>query len=300
MLTKIVKNKYFRLSILLATIAAFVVYYIYNQQQFQRLDSLGLVDVLLIILGQTIVITSNVLILMILVLFIDKKVPFLEASRITAYSSVVNFFGFLQGGLGVRAIYLKTTVGMKLKKYTLLTIVQYLTIFGISAAMVVIGVFKDGYLLLAGLLTVSLLLVLIYKFKSYLSVKITNTVHSLVKLVRVRSLALLIFAVLFQLAGSTLAAAVELSAIGADITVQGLLVYSGMSQFAIVFAITPAAIGVREALLLAVQGQMGISSSDIILAATIDRLVYFLTLGLFAPLALTARKLKLSKSQKIT
>jgi uncharacterized membrane protein YbhN (UPF0104 family) len=101
----------------------------------------------------------------------------------------------------------------------------------------------------------------------------------------------MLFAVIIlQLGGSLLANFVELQAIGANISIGGLLVYTGTSQFAIVIALTPGAIGIREALLLVVQQQMHLTTQDIVLAATVDRVVYFITLALITPFALAAKK----------
>jgi len=57
-------------------------------------------------------------------------------------------------------------------------------------------------------------------------------------------------------------------------------------------AITPGAIGIKEGLLLIVQQQMNLTLDNIVLAATVDRVVYFITLAIITPLALGFRKYK--------
>jgi uncharacterized membrane protein YbhN (UPF0104 family) len=113
--------------------------------------------------------------------------------------------------------------------------------------------------------------------------QIAQTIHA-------RPLTALIVILLIQLAGSLLANFTALQAVGAHVTAGGLLIYTGVSQFSVVIAITPGAVGIKEALLLIVQGQMHLRTQDIVLAATLDRLVYFITLALITPLAIGLKR----------
>jgi len=230
----------------------------------------------------------------------QKKIPFIDAARITAYSSLINFFGFLQGGLGLRGIYLKRHYAMPLKRYFALTSIQYLILFGISGVLLLVGIALTmglSYtfiLVLIGIAAVVVACFAFYQLKVRFFLRLIDRIKKLSTVFQTRPLLLLTTVIIVQLAGSLLANGVELAAIGADISLGGLLVYTGVSQFAIVIALTPGAIGIREALLLIVQNQMHLTTEDIVLAATIDRVVYFVTLALITPLALTAKK-KLKK-----
>lgn len=271
-------------------------YFIFNQEQFQRIGDLTWWQILLIVLGQSIVVVSNIFILIIFVWFVQKKIPFIDAARITAYSSLVNFFGFLQGGVGLRGIYLKRHYTMPFKRYIALTSIQYLLLFGVSGILLLVGIwltmgFSTAFILVVGgALVAGLILFVLYQRKVTFFIKFIDRIKNLSTVFQAKPLLLITLLIVMQLCGSLLANGVELAAIGADITIGGLLTYTGISQFAIVIAITPGAIGIREALLLIVQNQMHLTTEDIVLAATIDRVVYFITLALMAPLALTAKK----------
>lgn len=298
MLNKVLKSKYFKLAVLLFVIAAFVVYFYYNRNQFDRLSLLTWWQVLLIIFGQTIVILSNVLILMIIVLYLGQRLKFIDSARITAYSSLVNFFGFLQGGLGLRAIYLKNRYEMTIRRYVALTVQQYLLVFGVATLMIAIGLASNGTFLSTVLFAICVVILVVIVWQIIkttvpkLETKLRSLYSSVVKIFAPRLILLMFLAVILQLGGSVLASGVELYAIGAHVTPAGLLIYSGLAQFAVLFAITPGAIGIREGILLAAQNQIHLTTNDIVLAATVDRVLYFVTLGIITPLAIGARKIK--------
>jgi uncharacterized membrane protein YbhN (UPF0104 family) len=287
-------NKWVKGGLLVLTLVAFAYYFLQNQEQFNRIGHLTWWQVLLIITGQTVVFFSNILVSIIFIQFIGKKLHFLDSTRITAYSSLINFFGFLQGGVGLRGVYFKRQFAMSLKKYFALTVIQYLFLFGVSGLFVLIGVSMTSGVNSALLITLVASIVALLGFvlfsKTNAFKKLQAKLSMLSKTIKARPLAALFVVILLQLCGSLLANFIELQAIGANISLGSLLIYTGTSQFAIVIALTPGAIGIREALLLIVQQQMHLSTQDIVLAATVDRVVYFITLALITPFALAAKK----------
>jgi len=296
---KLLKNKYVKIVILLLALAAFAYYYANNSSKFEVIADIQWWQLLLIIIGQTTVIVSNVLILVIFGLFLNKKIPILDSARITAYSSLVNFFGFLQGGLGLRGVYLKYKVGMSFKNYFSLTALQYLLLFSLSGILIGAGlILYSGPSLIVTAWVFSLLLAITVTAFVFIKMPPKYTDKAKQLLSRIRDLIqynlvlFLLAAIVLQLAGSFLVGFTELQAIGADITINSLLIYTGVSQFSILIAVTPGAIGIREGLLLIVQEQMHLTVDDIVLAATLDRVVYFITLAIISPLAIGVGKFR--------
>jgi len=291
-----VKNKALRLTLLLSVIVAFLLYFLYNQEQFHKIGELTFLQILLIIIGQSMVIISNIFIVMILVRFIARRLAFLDAARITAYSSLINFFGFLQGGLGFRGVYLKRHYQMSLRKYFVLSLVQYLIFFSIAGILLIVGLWLTSgvqqviFFLLFALFLVTLTFLVIDKIKPVAYVNALDRLRRSHHVLQAWPLLGIAVATIFQLSGSMLANAVELQAVGANVSFGSLLIYTGISQFAIIVALTPGAIGIRETILLIVQQQMSLTTEHIIVASTIDRVIYFVTLALFAPLAIGATK----------
>lgn len=289
-------NKTLKVFILTLTLLLFAYYYFTHQEQFSIIGTLSWWQVLLIIFGQSIVFISNVLIMIVFVSFIKKRLHFIDSARITAYSSLINFFGFLQGGVALRALYLKHKVAMTYKRYVVLTSIQYLVLFSMSALFIFIGIGLTNGLSYALIITISMIaliagiITIMHRLRVIFINRLFNKLHEISSIIQSKLIITLLIVMLLQLIGSMLANFVELQAIGANVTLGGLLVYTGVAQFAVVIAITPGAIGIREALLLIAQNQMDLTSQDIILAATVDRIVYVITLVLLAPLAIGIKK----------
>jgi len=91
---------------------------------------------------------------------------------------------------------------------------------------------------------------------------------------------------------------IELRSVNADASLGQILSYTGISNFSLFVALTPGAIGIREAFLVFSQNLHGISSSNIVAANLIDRAVYLLFLGiLFLLVIVTHAKDKLRVNQ---
>jgi uncharacterized membrane protein YbhN (UPF0104 family) len=286
-------NKLLKIFLLVLTLVLFVAYYLNNQESFARISDLSILEVFLILIGQSLILLANTLTLHVIVSFFQKKIHFTDAARVTAYSSLINFFGFLQGGVGFRGVYLKKYFSIPLKKYFLLTSVQYLLLFSLAGTLIFTGVSLTSDIQNAVLLTLlglgGLGLALLVLKKLGVVSRLTARFEGIGFIFHSQRILLLACATALQLTGSFIAYGVALNAIGAHVTLGGLLIFTGISQFSIVIALTPGALGIREGLLLIAQSQMLLTSNDIIVASTIDRIVYFITLGLLVPFALGAR-----------
>jgi len=289
------RKKLLKIFLLALTLVLFVAYYFYNKESFSRIGDLSLLQAAIILVGQGLILLANVIILSLVVKFFDKKITFSDSARVTAYSSLINFFGFLQGGVGFRAVYLKKYFSIKYRNYVLVTMLQYILLFALAASLIFIGLsfthsfFTISLVSLVTLIILFLVYLLLIRSNARVVFFIKNKLNGIKFIFSSYKVLLLIGALLLQLLGSFIAYATELHAIGADVTLGGLLIFTGVSQFSIVIALTPGAIGIREALLLVVQSQMMLSTDDIVVASTIDRAIYFIALALLVPIALNAR-----------
>lgn len=283
------KKSILRLLLTIFVFLLFGYYFFQNRNEFSRLLDIPLPYLLFILLGQLIVVVSNIGILIVLVRIASRRIALLPAIRVIAYSSVINFFGFLQGGLGFRGFYLKKYLDISLKTYSLLTLLQYAVLFGLTGTAIGLGflmIYPDyGGLVLPGVAALLVMGGLVFYGSRF------HKIPTLHKLEAVWPLAvkqkgdiglLFLFAVL-QLFGSFMAYGFELHALGADFSLSALLIFAGLAQFSILFALTPGAIGIREVLLLLVAEQIHLTTETVILSATIDRLIYFVTLACLLP-----------------
>lgn len=294
-------KKFLQIFLLILTLVLFTWYFNENREQFSKLSSLSLWEFLFIFFGQIIAFIGNVIIIFAFGMFIGKKIPAVEVTKIGAHSSLVNFFGFLQGGFGVRGAYLKINHGMSVKKYLAISALQYLVLFGFAGLLIFIGLVSIGQhnlFMLASLVTIVTAIVIlgiriIAKLREFV-VALTKKIMGLLQLYPLLWLCL---GTLVYLAGGLITFSAELSVVNANITLGGLLVYTGVTQFTLLISITPGGLGIREGALLLVQQQMQLTTGDIVLASTLDRAVYFVTLAFLFLISLGASKYVKGKSK---
>jgi uncharacterized membrane protein YbhN (UPF0104 family) len=71
----------------------------------------------------------------------------------------------------------------------------------------------------------------------------------------------------------------ETTALGAHISAPGLLLFAVLGSLSIFINLTPANLGVKEAIFLATSSVIGLTAAQIVAIALLDRAVLFVTLG---------------------
>ena len=196
-----------------------------------------------------------------------------ETALLTAYSSVINFFGPLQSGPAFRAVYLKQKYKLGIAQYTLATLVYY-AFFGTFS----------GLLLLSGILGWWLIVLAIALLLVAYAVSRHPKIAPRVKTLEMSNWYYLAAATLAQVLIVATIYYIELNSVSPGIDVSQALIYTGAANLALFVSITPGAIGFREAFLLFTQNLHHIDASTIVAANTIDRAMYIvlmLILGVF-------------------
>lgn len=194
-----------------------------------------------------------------------------ELSLLTAYSSVINFFGPLQSGPAFRAVYLYKRHRLNLKSYASATLVYYF-FFG----------FFSGLFLISGLLGWwTLALCVAGALTAYFAVR-TRWIASRLTNLDLRGWYYLAVATLLQVILMAAIYTVELRAIDASIGIGQAVVYTGAANLALFVSLTPGAIGFREAFLLFSQQLHNISPSVIVATNILDRALYITLMLLLA------------------
>lgn len=186
-----------------------------------------------------------------------------EGLLLTVYSTVANFFGPLQSGPGVRAAYLKAKVGVRLRDFTMATLVYYLAFGAVNVSLLFVRTLP--WLTALGLVA-TVAVVAVTAWRSGAGRRVAT-----VAIAAVTTLQALLMAVVYG---------VELNAVagpGAD-ALQSL-VYSASANLSLFVSITPGAIGFREAFLGFAQSLHGVGLDAIIAAGIVDRAFYVLFLG---------------------
>jgi len=196
-----------------------------------------------------------------------------------AYSSLINFFGPGQSGPVFRGVYLKKRHQLGIKQYIFATLLYYACYAALSALLLLVGSRPWwqtlGIMLLVGV--GSLAVVRRYKRRSHVATS-TGTL---------RTVMLWIFgATVLQIATQAVIYGVELRSVGAHPSLGQILSYTGVANFSLFVAITPGAIGIREAFLRFGEGLHHLDTSTIVAANVVDRAGYLLFLGVLLVLVI--------------
>lgn len=292
------RSQRFRLAlralILAAFVAAFVWFFFSHKAEFHVLTHMPWYLLILIALSQLVVILTNTAFQISLLKVYQLRISWWESFVVVVKSSVINFFGFLQGGTGYRAYYLKKHYNLSYARFALLFTANYLVVFFICALFGMIGSLLQaahsghatnyGVVVFFAVATFALLVLMFIspsrlpgnsKFMLRIKGVLAEWDHIISSKKRVFGLFLIGLVQFWALTASFF---LELRAIHASTNLPGLMVYSAIAGFSILVALTPAAIGFRETLLIFARQALGVSVSVIVLSATVDRIVYFFLL----------------------
>ena len=249
--------------IILATILVFVSYFRNHPEVSRQLHntSLGLLTTLLslYLLG----LLALAMVLHATLRLCNIKLGKQESVLLTMYSSVINFFGPLQSGPAFRAVYLKQKYQMKLKQYTVATLVYYLFYGGLSVILLLSSVLGLWLIPLA----VAGLLVFWYAER-------LPFISSRIKGMALHNWYYLAVATFLQIAIVTAIYYRELVSIAPGTHLSQAITYSGAANLSLFVSITPGAIGFRESFLVFSRHLHHISNSTIVSASILDRSIY--------------------------
>lgn len=254
------------------TIAAFIRYASGHPELLTALKGTHPALATVLLLGYIIWFAALILILRVSLKLYNTSMPRQENILLNAYSTLLNFFGPGQSGPAFRGLYLKKRHGFPFKKYLFATLLYYAFYAVISAFLLCIGSRPWWQTTLLVAATGSLSLVVVRLYVSKVKTKGITTINPIF-------LGWLFAATALQAIAQTLIFYAELRSIDSSISFAQALTYTGAANFSLFVALTPGAIGIREAFLLFSQQLHHIGSATVVAANVIDRAVYLLFLG---------------------
>ncbi len=261
--------------VLLVTLAVFIRFFAQHPDYIRQLSRTNPWWIVAIVLLNIPMIGLLVLIYDSCLKFCGKQLAWKENFLLTSYSSLVNFFGPLQSGPGVRAAYLKTRHQVRLRDYTLATLLYYGLFAFFSALFLLVGTrpWWQTVLALAAVAGFSVLVIRLFLKRDKLP---TASQFNL----RGSLLARLMVVTFLQVALTAVTYFVELRAVNSHISLGQAVSYSGAANFALFVSLTPDAIGFRETFLVFSKHLHHVSTPNILSANIIDRGSYLIFLGL--------------------
>lgn len=265
--------------ILLATIIVIGRYLSQHSYLLTKLAHTPLKTVVLVIIIDFFAFGSGVLILRATAGMYGKRLTWRDNFLVSAYSSLINFFGPGQSGPAVRGAYLKKRIGLRIKDYTFASLVYYVCFAVLSGLFVLAG---QAAWWLTALTVVIVGIVSVVAIKRFMQKRLKDGKSS----VRPVNVGWIFAATALQMLTQVLLYSVELHAVTHAGFAQ-ILTYTGVANFALFVALTPGAIGIRESFLVFSEKLHHISSASIVSANLIDRGVYILFLGILFVFVLT-------------
>ncbi len=266
--------------IVLATIAIFTYYLMHHPETVAQIRSMPPGTLALLVAGYLVWFVALVLITRGSLRVYHKVMSRQENLLFNAYSSLINFFGPGQSGPIFRGAYLKKRHNLGVKQYVFVTLLYYAFYAVISALLMFVGSrpWWQTALLMLAVGAGSYVLIQWYQKRSKI-----DTEGGLTPLI----IGWILGATILQIIALAVVYGLELHSVGAHPSISQILAYTGVANFALFVALTPGAIGIREAFLTFGQQLHQIDVSTIVAANVIDRAAYLVFLGLLFVLVLS-------------
>lgn len=262
------------IALLLITLLFFVHYISDHKYLITKLSHMPPSTIIWLLLLYVVWFGALGLILLVTVLMCKKTLKIGENFLLNGYSTLVNFFIPGQGGIVVRGVYLKKVKKIAVRKYIFVSLVYFMFYALISVTML-LAASRAWWQTVGGIIVVGAISFgIIFVYKKKFKIKFEELELS------ASNLAYLFLATLLQAVIQTTIFAVELRTFDSHISLSQAITYTGAANFALFVALTPGAIGIREAFLIFSQKLHHISSANIVAANLVDRSVFLVFLGL--------------------
>lgn len=228
-------------------------------------------------------ICSIAFILKVMLRLYGKHLSISEYFLLTAYSSLVNFFGLGQSGPGVRAVYLKVKHGIPINQFLFGTLIYFAWLILFSFAMLFAPMIPWWLTCVYTVIAAAACAFVIWLAAgpNKFSLVPRECKPRLVRMVLMTGIGTAL-----QITFLTAAYFTELCAVDSSVTLGQAISFTGVANFSLFVSITPGAIGIREAFLFLSQKIHGVSAETIATVSALDRGVYFVVLALLGLLVL--------------
>lgn len=294
--------KKLNLMLTLFVVIVFLIYFMTNLSKFNALLHVNILLLFLIAIADLLVIVANGAFIRFILTPFNKNISFKESSYVSMISSVGNFFAPVGSGFGFRAVYLKKKHGLSYSDYVATLYGNYVIVFLINSFFALLALYllkntdsSRGYftlfILFAGMFMVSLLLTLVRipglkrevaiknRHLNFVTASLINMASGWNKIIsNKRLLVRLVTITVFNFLISLTVAKLEITALHFHIGFPALLLFSVLGSLSLFINITPANLGVKEAIYLFSSAVIGLSAPQILSIALIDRGILFIVL----------------------
>ncbi len=291
------RTNWFRLTATLAVVGLFLAYFFTHTRQFKPLTNINVWFLFAIAVGDVAIIVSNGLLTKLILRSFDKLIALKEASYIALVTSVGNFFAPVGAGLAYRAFYLKRKHNIPYGDYISILTSNYVLVFLVNSFFGILGMLfiddrSDSHyqLLLTGFLGLFVLAIALLFIKApkarkqndkgalfYLSKATSKIAQGWTNMRSRRGLFTQLLGVsTINFLITCLITWTIINSLHLTTSTPAILVFSVLSALSLFINITPANLGIKEAVYLFSAKILGFSFSQIILIALVDRAILFI------------------------
>lgn len=285
----------------IAFLGVFFWYWYNNPNIFKPLSSVSIIVIITLAIGKSFYHLANGLFTKWTAeLFTKQKFTIGEGYYIGVLTAIGNFFGPLLGGTSIRAVYLKKVYGLPYSKFTSTLFGYYLMLFFTTflwGSLVVFLLPPSGQtrlLLIAFVLGALALMGIAFlklpsrgKFRWLENNKVASKIIEILYeiqsgwhvILKNKKLLMKLFVLsIMSFIATVFVAIIEFKTLGITVSLPATGLYAVLITVSLLVSFTPGAIGIREAMLIALGASLSITNDQILQIAVLDRAVVFLLL----------------------
>ncbi|MBN1331470.1 flippase-like domain-containing protein [Candidatus Dojkabacteria bacterium] len=294
-------KKYLGTILTIFFLTVFCIYFLGNLSKFKPLLDISLGSLVLIGILKIIVIFLNGLFIKVTLKSFDKIITQLETFYISLLSSIGNYFTPMQGGAGIRAVYLKKKFNLAYSHFLSTLSGNYIISFLINSliglvSLLLVHKYQGHYSgVLYGFfiaLFIVTLILSIFKvppkiFQINLKLKPLNRILKIILMIvegwnriigNKTFLLQLIFLTIANFCIGLFTVYWEFHIFGIETHLYNLTLYSALAGVTLLISLTPGSIGIREGVFIFSSTLIGITHEEILQIAVVDRGVLFFVL----------------------
>jgi uncharacterized membrane protein YbhN (UPF0104 family) len=297
-----IHSRRLRTLITLSIIFIFLAYFLANRNKFEPLRHLNIYLLALIAAANIAFIYVNGIFTKFILEPFKKFISISEAFYISVISSIGNFFAPAGTGFGIRAVYLKQKHGLPYSEFMSTLAGNYVLVLLVSSVVGLCSLFwlreslNGQYIVLAaafgGMFVLSMALIFLTRskpprttlgksFSTYLKNGFSRAIYGWGKISSDKMLVLKLLGITtFNLLISAIMYWAIITSVHLSIGLPELLLFTVLGTLTIFINITPANLGIKEAIYIFSASVLDFSVSQILLIALVDRGVQFSVLFL--------------------
>lgn len=286
--------------LLVIFLVIFLFYFFSNIDDFKYLLEIKWYYILSIIVLKLIILFINGLYISLFLKGYKLLIPNLEAYYLSFITTWGNYFGPLQGGSGLRALYLKRKFDFPISLFLATMYGNYILVFFVNGIISLIALFivqatvgitNNILILFFSMVTLATAMIIFVPNTSDIFIDILKSFSNrfILKIVKIfegwlhlrKNLRLMWSLIALTLTNYVLWAMMyflEFRAIDITLTFAQTLLFTSITSSTILVNITPGGIGIRESIQLLFSEIISVSDIDIVSVAIIDRVLLFISL----------------------